>query len=220
MGPSLSASGLSPVLANPTLELRNSSGVLLLSNDDWQDNAAQAAEIIAAGTGAEQRSRVGPGGELAAGPLHRAPGGIEQRHWPGAGGSLRQPCSGADPDPWNPDAEPEPGRHSDAEPEPWRHTNADPGLNADANPGGGGTCTESFDGVSAPALPAGWVATNPDPGDGTLWVTAATTPDTPAQFRLHPRPGWNQRQGAGQPAHHDKFRCGSDELPQLFQHGT
>ena len=49
MGPSLSASGLSPVLANPTLELRNSSGVLLISNDDWQDNAVQAAEIIAAG---------------------------------------------------------------------------------------------------------------------------------------------------------------------------
>ena len=48
IGPSLSASGLSPVLANPTLELRNSSGAVLISDDDWQDNAAQAAEIIAA----------------------------------------------------------------------------------------------------------------------------------------------------------------------------
>ena len=32
--------------------------------------------------------------------------------------------------------------------------------------------------MTAPALPAGWVATNPDPGDGTLWVTSTATPDT------------------------------------------
>jgi T5SS/PEP-CTERM-associated repeat protein len=49
LGPSLSDSGLSPVLANPTLELRNSSGALLVSNNDWQDNEAQAAELSAAG---------------------------------------------------------------------------------------------------------------------------------------------------------------------------
>ncbi len=38
---------------------------------------------------------------------------------------------------------------------------------------------ESFDGVTAPALPAGWVASNPDPGDGTLWVTSTTAPSSP-----------------------------------------
>ena len=37
------------LLANPTLELRDSNGTLLVSNDDWQDNPAQAAEITAAG---------------------------------------------------------------------------------------------------------------------------------------------------------------------------
>jgi hypothetical protein len=37
------------VLADPTLELRDSNGSLLVSNNDWQDNAFQAAEIIAAG---------------------------------------------------------------------------------------------------------------------------------------------------------------------------
>jgi hypothetical protein len=36
-------------LANPTLELRDSNGVLLISNNDWQDIPAQAAEITAAG---------------------------------------------------------------------------------------------------------------------------------------------------------------------------
>jgi hypothetical protein len=33
--------------------------------------------------------------------------------------------------------------------------------------------------VTAPALPAGWRATNPDPGDGILWVTDTVGPDTP-----------------------------------------
>jgi photosystem II stability/assembly factor-like uncharacterized protein len=49
LGPSLSAFGVSPVLSDPTLELRNSNGTLLSSDNDWQDNSAQAAEIAAAG---------------------------------------------------------------------------------------------------------------------------------------------------------------------------
>jgi hypothetical protein len=49
IGPSLTAAGVPNVLANPTLELRNSDGTLLVSNDDWQDNPTQAAELVAAG---------------------------------------------------------------------------------------------------------------------------------------------------------------------------
>jgi hypothetical protein len=49
LGPSLSGFGLSPLLANPTLELRNGNGSLVLTNNDWQDNPAQAAELTAAG---------------------------------------------------------------------------------------------------------------------------------------------------------------------------
>ena len=49
IGPSLTAFGVPNALANPTLELRNSNGALILANDDWQDNAAQAAIISAAG---------------------------------------------------------------------------------------------------------------------------------------------------------------------------
>ena len=30
---------------------------------------------------------------------------------------------------------------------------------------------ENWDSVTAPALPQGWVASNPDPGDGVLWAT-------------------------------------------------
>ena len=49
IGPSLSAFGVPNALADPTLELRNSDGTLLISDDNWQDNPAQAAIISAAG---------------------------------------------------------------------------------------------------------------------------------------------------------------------------
>ena len=51
LGPSLSPTFFpaSAVLADPNLELRDSNGLLVVSNNDWQDNAVQAAEIIAAG---------------------------------------------------------------------------------------------------------------------------------------------------------------------------
>lgn len=49
IGPSLTTSGVTNVLADPTLELHNGNGVLLMSNDNWKDNAGQAAQIIASG---------------------------------------------------------------------------------------------------------------------------------------------------------------------------
>ena len=50
IGPSLAQFfGLSPVLADPTLELRDSNGALLISNDDWQDDPASAAQLSALG---------------------------------------------------------------------------------------------------------------------------------------------------------------------------
>jgi hypothetical protein len=49
VGPSLTAAGVPNALADPTLELRDSNGALLIANNDWQDNAVQAAELIADG---------------------------------------------------------------------------------------------------------------------------------------------------------------------------
>ena len=49
LGPSLTALGVANALANPTLELRDSNAALLLANDNWQDDPAQAAELTAAG---------------------------------------------------------------------------------------------------------------------------------------------------------------------------
>jgi hypothetical protein len=49
IGPSLTAFGVPNALSNPTLELRDNNGALLLANNDWQDNPSQAAELNAAG---------------------------------------------------------------------------------------------------------------------------------------------------------------------------
>lgn len=49
IGPSLTAFGVPNPLANPMLELRDSNGALLVSNNDWQDDPAQATELTDAG---------------------------------------------------------------------------------------------------------------------------------------------------------------------------
>ena len=49
IGPSLGGSGLSDVLADPTLTLRGADGALLMQNDNWRDNPLQAAQLIALG---------------------------------------------------------------------------------------------------------------------------------------------------------------------------
>ena len=49
LGPSLTQSGIGNALADPTLELRDSNGALLLTNDNWQDDPNQAAQITASG---------------------------------------------------------------------------------------------------------------------------------------------------------------------------
>jgi len=49
IGPSLTAAGVPNPLADPTLELRDGDGALLVANNDWQDDPAQAAELTAAG---------------------------------------------------------------------------------------------------------------------------------------------------------------------------
>jgi hypothetical protein len=59
IGPSLSQFGLSPVLANPTLELRDSNGVLLIGNDNWQDDPAQAAQLSAHGLAPQDANESG-----------------------------------------------------------------------------------------------------------------------------------------------------------------
>jgi hypothetical protein len=49
IGPSLSAFGISDALVDPTLELRASDGSLIIQNDNWEDNPAQASQLVALG---------------------------------------------------------------------------------------------------------------------------------------------------------------------------
>jgi hypothetical protein len=41
--------GVTDALVDPTLELRDGNGVLLLANNNWQDDPLQASELTAAG---------------------------------------------------------------------------------------------------------------------------------------------------------------------------
>lgn len=67
IGPSLAQFGLNPVLADPTLELRDSNGALLVSNDDWQDDPASAAQLSALG--------LAPQDPMESGIIHSLPPG-------------------------------------------------------------------------------------------------------------------------------------------------
>jgi hypothetical protein len=49
LGPSLTARGVSGALADPFLELRDSNGLLIQGNDNWNDVPAQAAELTSKG---------------------------------------------------------------------------------------------------------------------------------------------------------------------------
>jgi hypothetical protein len=49
IGPSLEKLGVENPLPDPKVEVHNASGTLLISNDDWQNNSAQAAELSDAG---------------------------------------------------------------------------------------------------------------------------------------------------------------------------
>lgn len=49
LGPSLTSAGLSNVLADPTLELHNADGTIMISNDDWESDLVSAAELTAHG---------------------------------------------------------------------------------------------------------------------------------------------------------------------------
>jgi hypothetical protein len=46
LGPSLSQFGLSPVLADPTLELHDNNGATLITNDDWTSDPVSAANLV------------------------------------------------------------------------------------------------------------------------------------------------------------------------------
>jgi hypothetical protein len=87
IGPSLAQFGLSPVLADPTLELHDSNGTTLISNDDWQSDPVSAATD----RGRIRALRSERVWNLHFSPcrtIHRDPRGQEWRHWDWPGRDL------------------------------------------------------------------------------------------------------------------------------------
>lgn len=50
-GPSLSQFGLSPVLADPTLDVHNTNGTIMVTNDDWLSDPVSAGKLTSKGLG-------------------------------------------------------------------------------------------------------------------------------------------------------------------------
>lgn len=68
LGPSLTAAGIVNPLSNPILELRDGNGTLMMANNDWRDNPAQAAALTSAG--------LAPANQLEAGIVATLPPGL------------------------------------------------------------------------------------------------------------------------------------------------
>ena len=182
LGPSLSSQGVPSVLANPTLELRNSDGTLLVSDNDWRDNPAQAAIISAAQLApvndleAAIAATLPPGAytALLAGLNNGTGIGLVEVYdrGDGSGGPpVPTPTPGITP---VPSATPSPGVPTPTpSAPPATPTPTPPPASPTPSPT---TCTENFDGVTPPALPPGWTQTivaGPPPG----WVTSTGDPD-------------------------------------------
>jgi hypothetical protein len=59
IGPSLAQAGIPDFLVDPTLELHDSNGALLVSNDNWQDDSASASQLIALGLAPQNSAESG-----------------------------------------------------------------------------------------------------------------------------------------------------------------
>ena len=183
MGPSLAAAGVTNVLANPTLELRDNNGALLIANNDWQDNPAQAALITAAGLAPSNNLESAIAATLPPGLYTALLAGLNN----GTGNGLVEvydrgaPGGGPGPTP-TPIADPA-RRHADATAKSFTWDNPTTGVANPADTTTGladaksttGPCVENFDGPP-PALPAGWTAELAS-GDPPTWETTTGSPD-------------------------------------------
>jgi N-acetylneuraminic acid mutarotase len=173
IGPSLTGFGVPDVLANPQLELRNSSGTLIRSNDNWMDDPAQKALIMAAGLGPTNMLESAMYETLAPGQYTTLLSGVN--NGTGVGLVEAYDLGGGEPPPPN---TPTPTATVGGTPSPSPSATPSPSPSVSPSPSAAPPCTENWDSVTAPALPPGWVASNPDPGDGTLWVTTTAVSDS------------------------------------------
>ncbi len=182
IGPSLTL--VTNPLANPALELRDSNATLLISNNDWQDNPSQAAEITAAGLALSNSAESGISATLPPGLYTAILAGQNNTTGVGLvevydlGSSAGGPGASPSPTPPggtpSPTVTPPPGTPSPSPSSPPVSPTPPP---ASPSPSPAGECFEPFDAVTAPALPAGWTATLVT-GDPPTWVTTTAGSDT------------------------------------------
>jgi hypothetical protein len=173
LGPSLTSSCLSNVLADPTLELHDANGTILVTNDDWMSDPVSATQLTANGLSLPDPKESGIYTPLAPpGPFTAIVAGKNG----GIGIGLVEiyildgNVSGPRPPPslLMPILAPcTPG------PTATPTATATPTI----TPPPAGPCTQNFDGVAAPALPPGWVATNAA-GPAPSWITSSVASDT------------------------------------------
>ena len=164
IGPSLTPFGVPNALADPMLELRNSNGALIRANNDWMDDPAQKALITAAGLAPANNFESALYETLAPGQYTALLSGVNMGTGVGLVEAYDLGASG-------PVATPTPGGTATPSATPGGTPSPTPAVSPSPLPTPVGPCTENWDSVTAPALPQGWVASNPDPGDGVLWAT-------------------------------------------------
>jgi len=170
IGPSLAVFGIPNVLADPQLELRNSSGTVIGSNNDWMDDPTQKALIMAAGLAPTNNLESAIYATLAPGQYTALLSGVNMGTGVGLVEAYDLTASG-------PVATPTPGGTATPSATPGGTPSPTPAASPSPTPAG--PCMENWDSVTAPALPPGWVASNPDPGDGVMWKTTTAMSESP-----------------------------------------
>jgi hypothetical protein len=175
IGPSLTQFGVPNAFADPMLELRNSNGALIRANNDWMDDPAQKALITAAGLAPTNNLESAIYATLAPGQYTALLSGVNN----GTGVGL---VEAYDLGATGPVATPTPGGTATPSTTPSATPGGTPSPTPAGSPGPSptpvGPCMENWDSVTAPELPPGWVASNPDPGDGVLWGTTTAVSDS------------------------------------------
>jgi uncharacterized delta-60 repeat protein len=180
LGPSLAAMGVPDVLADPTLELYDGNGALLIANNNWQDDPDQAAQLIAAGLAPANPLESGIAAALPpdfytvllAGANSGTGVGLAEVYDLGSGVPAPTPTPGGTPTPTaTPEASPTPGGTPTPTATPAASPTATVGGTPTPTPTPSPACVllEGFDNITT--LPgAGWVQTNQsEPVGTTVW---------------------------------------------------
>ena len=170
LGPSLPGN-LDPLLSDPTLDLRDSNGTQITFNDNWMDDPTQPPIIIGAGLAPSDPSESCIAISLPPGAYTALLAGNNG----GTGLGLVEVYD--NPTGTGPTPTPTPTPGTSATPTPTPAPTPSPTPTPTATPVPTPTpplCAENFDGVTAPVLPKGWVASNPIPGDGVMFSTTTT----------------------------------------------